>query len=280
MKSEKTKFQLIWAKIDGNNMVVALVSCLFFGIFSLIPPSPLYVPPDDSNSAFPHATKNALPSVVMGIILAVVAIIVLVGAHFLRKFFPKYFHNFRMITVIWALLACEGISNTCVGIFKNMVGRARPDLYAVCGENVTSHPSSCPNLSKMEFYDQFRSWPSGHSSTAMSGFLFLGLFIQSFFVSDQMWTSAVASLFILLAFYCGATRIRDFKHHPDDVIAGFFTGFLFTYIIWNRVKKEIFVREFQISESTTSNESMNNMDDLESPINQTPQVSPTEQVPV
>ena len=281
MKKDKTKFQTIWAKIDGNNMVVAVVSCIFFGLFSLIRPSPLYVPPNDSNSAFPHAEKNALPSAVMGIVLGVVAIAVFVGAHFLKKFFPHHFHSFRMITVIWGLLACEGIANTCVAIFKNMVGRARPDLYALCGEGVTSDPSSCPNLSKMEFYDQFRSWPSGHSSTAMSGFLYIALFVQSFFVSDEMWTSAVASLFVLLAFYCGSTRIRDFKHHPDDVIAGFFTGFVFTYIIWNRIKKQIFVREFsQQSETTTSNDSMNNMEDIRAPINQSPQVSPTEEIPV
>ena len=281
------KWAEIWSKIDGNNMIVAIVSCIFFGITALVKPDPLYFPPNDSNSAFPHAEKNALPSLVMGILLAVVAIIIIVAAYFLRKFFPQHFRSFKLITVVWGLLACEGISNTCVGIFKNMVGRPRPDIFAVCGLNVTSDPSSCPQLTKTEFYDQFRSWPSGHSSTAMSGFLFLALFLQNLFVSEQMWTSAISSLLILLAFYCGSTRIRDFKHHPDDVIAGFFTGFVFTYIIWNRIKKEIF--QFEESESsfpgssdpnkTSSNNSLNNNEALNAPLNEESQ-SATQPVPL
>ena len=234
------EFKNFWEKIDGNNLIVGVGSCILWALLSLIKPNPLYFPPNDANSAFPHAEKSTLPTVVIGVILVLISAVVIALAYFLQKKYPTFFNHFRLFTLIWGLAASEGIAGVCVAIFKNMVGRPRPDLYAVCGSNVTSDPSSCPKLSKSEFYDQFRSWPSGHSQTAMSGFLYIGLFVQSFFVSKQMWTSFVGSLFIIFAIYCGSTRIRDYKHHPDDVLAGFFIGFVFTYMIWSRIKKDIF----------------------------------------
>jgi membrane-associated phospholipid phosphatase len=47
---------------------------------------------------------------------------------------------------------------------------------------------------------------------------------------------------LLFAFWIGATRIRARKHHPDDVVGGFFIGAICTIIIFAGSYKRIFRR--------------------------------------
>ncbi|EAY05389.1 PAP2 superfamily protein [Trichomonas vaginalis G3] len=233
-----------WNKIDGTNGVIAIVSCVLWGVLFILKPTPLVVPENDSGSSFPRDEKNALPTALMGAVLAAVFFIVFISALLSKRYFPKYITNFNGWTFIWAFIAAEGISGLCVSLFKNYVGRSRPDLFAICGKNVDiNNPDSCPNLTKREFYDQFRSWPSGHSQTAMSGFVIIALFVQKVINANNLISSFCGSLFIILAIWCGATRIRDYKHRPDDVLAGFFIGYIFAQFIWLQMVNRIFPGE-------------------------------------
>jgi membrane-associated phospholipid phosphatase len=108
------------------------------------------------------------------------------------------------------------------GLFKGFVGLARPDLYAQCGYNATF--AECKEKIGHAADNAFKSWPSGHSSIAMSGFLFPALFGQRLVKVKQLWVSVLFSAFIVFAFYLATTRVKDFRHHTDDVLAGFFIG--------------------------------------------------------
>ncbi|EAY14592.1 PAP2 superfamily protein [Trichomonas vaginalis G3] len=234
-----------WQKIDGTNGVIAIISCLLWGGLWVLKPTPLYVPPNDSGSSFPKDEKNILPTAIMGGVLAAVFVVVFIAAWLLSKFFPKYFADFNGWTFLWAFVAAEGISGFTVSIFKNYVGRTRPDLYSICGsqEINPSDPSTCPGLSASEFKDQFRSWPSGHSQTAMSGFVIIAFFVQRIIKSKNLVGTFCGSLFIILAIWCGATRIRDYKHRPDDVLAGFFVGYIFAQLVWLQMIGNVFPEE-------------------------------------
>jgi phosphatidate phosphatase len=126
------------------------------------------------------------------------------------------------------------------GLLKDFVGRPRPDIYARCGYNATFEQCKAAIGDGAE--DAFKSWPSGHSSTAMFGGLFAGLVFRGIVASDHLWVAVLGAAFSLLGFWVGATRIRDYRHHPDDVLAGLFVGWVCTYSVWVRAKKRVFAR--------------------------------------
>ncbi len=68
----------------------------------------------------------------------------------------------------------------------------------------------------------------------------LGLFIQNVVKMHRLWISAIACSFLCLALYVGASRIVDFRHHTDDVLAGLFIGYVITTVIWNRTHEGMF----------------------------------------
>lgn len=242
-----------YQKLDIANGVMAIISCVLWGALWALKPTMLYVPPNDSNSAFPQDKHNELPTAIMGAVIAASAVIVFILGVLLHRFFPKHFHGFHGWTFLWVILAAEGMSGFCVSIFKNYVGRARPDLYAVCGKDVQlNDPSSCPNLTKSEYYDEFRSWPSGHSQTAMSGFMVLALFVQRIVRARNLIGTFCAALIVCLGIWCGATRIIDYKHHTDDVLAGFFVGFIFAYLIWHQMEGNLFYKPEEEPEDAES----------------------------
>jgi phosphatidate phosphatase len=80
----------------------------------------------------------------------------------------------------------------------------------------------------------------------MFGGTFAGLFFQRVVVSDQLWVAVAGAACTLLGFGIGATRIRDFRHHPDDVLAGLFVGWVCTYTVWSMARKRVFaVKDFE-----------------------------------
>ena len=227
-------------KFDIPGLIFAIFSVIITAVSTVIKPTPLYVPPNDSNSAFPHPGSETIPTWLVIVLIVVIGLITIIVLYFLAQKFPTIFRDFNAFSTVWNLASAVLISTFIVNLLKNMVGRARPDLYALCGHNVTGEAGSCPGISESDFNDEYRSWPSGHSSSAMSGFAYLAFFVQRAIAISSPIATFFSCLYILFPLYVGSTRILDFKHHPDDVIAGFFIGFLFAYLIWQRATDDIF----------------------------------------
>lgn len=227
--------------IDFYNFLPAAIASVIWGVLSIVHPNPLYFNPLDYNVNF-EKKKEIISTTIIIVIVIVATAVCGVSFYFLSKKFPKTFRSFKLATLFWFVLAVECYCNICVAILKNYVGRARPSLIASCGPDVnyTSY-ESCPSLTKSEYYDLFRSWPSGHSASGMSGLLLIALFIQGVFIKKGLWVNALSSLFVLLALFIGSTRIVDFKHHTDDVAMGLFLGALFALLVWDTGKNEIFL---------------------------------------
>lgn len=217
------------------------------------PPKPLYIPVNDSNSMFPHPGKSTIPTWLVVVMVIVIGLIFICGLFTISIFFPNIVKKFKIFPAIWNFGLVLTISTTIVNILKNFVGRARPDMLALCGDSVNADPSSCPNITKSVFDENYRSWPSGHSSSSMAGFMFAAAVIQETFIWSRTVALFFASLFFLLAFYVGATRIRDFRHHPDDVVAGFLIGYIVFSAVWSQCKKYTF-RELDEEKVSASNE--------------------------
>ncbi|KAJ7696565.1 lipid phosphate phosphatase 1 [Mycena rosella] len=164
-------------------------------------------------------------------IALLVPAVVLAAVGLYRLAFVRIHHG------ILALLAGQGLTRLFTGVLKNKVGRLRPDFLARCKWNDVK--MKCTGKAA-DVLDGRRSFPSGHSSAAFAGMTFL-----SFWLAGQTaaWCFDVpvpaASLrssrlgrFILTllpfwwAIFVAVTRVEDYRHHKEDVIAGGFIGFV------------------------------------------------------
>ncbi|EAX99767.1 PAP2 superfamily protein [Trichomonas vaginalis G3] len=103
------------------------------------------------------------------------------------------------------------------------IGRPRPDTIAICGGDGSFQ--RCYNvLSATELRTQFTSFPSVHTSEAMTSLLFLSFFFSDLWSQFHMGILVLRLFPVCLAFLVGATRIWDRNSHVDDVLAGLFIG--------------------------------------------------------
>jgi len=90
---------------------------------------------------------------------------------------------------------------------------------------------------KDDAYDIRQSFPSGHSSIAFCGLIFLALYIHKVwncrnigFVPYILETGCFG-----LAAYIGITRVTDNRHHGTDVLAGAILGTVIAIIAFRYV---------------------------------------------
>jgi phosphatidate phosphatase len=200
---------------------------------------PQWVPPGDALSSYPSAASTvsnaALVAYTAGAYAAALCLLAYAGRHIagaVRAFNPW------AATWLWGSeLALTGALSQ---FFKYFVGRPRPALYAECGPDAQF--ATCAALAGAARDDQFMAWPSGHATFAFGGFLYTALFVAAAIDTDVSWVATLAVLLAAVAFWIGTTRISDYKHHPDDVTAGFFIAALVTALLWYRGWKRVFPR--------------------------------------
>jgi diacylglycerol diphosphate phosphatase/phosphatidate phosphatase len=116
---------------------------------------------------------------------------------------------------------------------KLLGGRLRPDFIDRCkpvGGICTGDPNSILSGRK--------SWPSGHTSSAFYGLVFLSLWLFTDglrFLSHCKWKAlkncmTIAPVF--LATFVGLSRTQQYVHHPTDVISGAILGCLFSILYY------------------------------------------------
>jgi diacylglycerol diphosphate phosphatase/phosphatidate phosphatase len=138
----------------------------FYRLFSL----------DDRSKSYPHALVQRV-SAGWNVIYAglVPGLIILVWAAMLGLGFHQ-----AHVTVL-GLLISHALTLFLTDVFKNAVGRPRPDLIARCKpakgtpghDFVTIHV--CTEPDRHTLHDGWRSFPSGHSSFAFAGLGYLAL---------------------------------------------------------------------------------------------------------
>jgi phosphatidate phosphatase len=200
--------------------------------------TPLYVPPNDSLSKYPIRPDTVAADLLHTIVL--ITILVTVALLFLgHRFFPPWFRNINIFAAIW-IWGCQAVFvELMTDLFKNFVGRPRPFFYELCGPDA-EYDTCKPSVPRSSVDGAFQSWPSGHSSSAMQGFLFAGLLWKRGVASSVSWVSTLAIGLSFAAFWVGATRIKDYKHHPDDVLAGLMIAALVCGLVWYRGQYRIF----------------------------------------
>jgi phosphatidate phosphatase len=225
----------------------AALSILEGVLYAVLKVDPLYVPPNDALSDFPYPGADSVSTGAAVGFLFVINAAVIVGLFFLARSHPDHFRQFHIFRAIWALLSSWLLVLIITEFLKVYVGRPRPDIYARCGFNATY--AQCRAVIGDAAVDAFKSWPSGHASNCMVAGTYAGLFFQYAVKIDQLWVALFGVAFLLYGFGVGASRIVDYRHHTDDVLAGLFVGWVGTYMVWIRERHRIFKQTGEVRES-------------------------------
>jgi len=133
-----------------------------------------------------------------------------------------------------ALLLSLALTALLTDTIKRLVGRPRPNCLALAqyAGGVFTAPESKVN-------EAFQSFPSGHSSTAFSGMVFISLLLLHHLyppglkIRNESWRLVCALLPCLLAGYIAISRVIDLWHHPSDILAGAMLGGSISILCFN-----------------------------------------------
>ncbi|OQO03970.1 hypothetical protein B0A48_10612 [Cryoendolithus antarcticus] len=193
----------------------------------------------DPRIQHPHADPERVPpSMLFVYSLGVPAIATLLWNLALRPDLHK-----AHVTILGLLISLISTS-FLTDVFKDAIGRPRPDLLARCSPeagtpaNVLVTISVCTEENHHLLNDGWRSFPSGHSSFAFAGLGWLALFFAS---QTHCLRPRASHLTVILcmaplvgAAMIAASRLADYRHAVEDVIAGSLLGFGITYFNWRR----------------------------------------------
>ena len=132
-----------------------------------------------------------------------------IPAFALTLMYKKKFVPFLLATIVFSTIITQSSKQV---FFKS---ENRPT--AVIAKNALIH-----KVSGIEIHTT-NSFPSGHTATAFSLFLFCC------FISSKKWMVPLGFIYALLG---GYARIYVAQHFPLDVGAGIFTAYLSTLIAW------------------------------------------------
>ncbi|EPS41478.1 hypothetical protein H072_4626 [Dactylellina haptotyla CBS 200.50] len=184
---------------------------------------------DDPRLQFPHAEHEHVPVPLLLVLsIGVPSIAITAWTGVCTK--GKHFLQVSLLGLGNSLL----LSSFVTDFIKQGVGRPRPDLIARCQprEDTPHHQlvtfTVCYQTNHHTLHDGFRSFPSGHSSTAFSGLLYLSLFLAGqFFVfrpGSDLARTAIAFSATFLALFIAISRLEDYRHDYADVAVGSWIG--------------------------------------------------------
>ncbi|KAF2747481.1 lipid phosphate phosphatase-like protein 1 [Sporormia fimetaria CBS 119925] len=137
---------------------------------------------------------------------------------------------------------------------KNAIGKPRPDIIDRCKVSPTyedikgafvGNPkwalvtsAICTEKDPHILQDGFKSFPSGHSSTAFAGLFYLSLYLAAKLhildAKGEVWKTFIVMCPTLGAALVAGSRIMDARHHPFDVLFGSAMGMAVAYVSYRQ----------------------------------------------
>ncbi|KAF2109311.1 lipid phosphate phosphatase-like protein 1 [Lophiotrema nucula] len=254
--------------------VIIVVLIVTFYIIDKIPPFYQHFSLDNYTLHYPFAEHERIPVFELCLIAvaapaAIIAVYTLVidglfshqksmpSSGRLRRITGRYRFKDRLWELncgILGLGVAVGAAFTITGALKNAIGKPRPDLIARCQVDPKKYDEwfnlqgvqklvlvthdICTQTDKAKLNDGFKSFPSGHSSTAFAGLFYLSLYLAAkMHVLDskgEVWKTFVVMVPTLAAALVAGSRIMDARHHPFDVITGSMLGILVAWAAYRQ----------------------------------------------
>lgn len=246
-----------------SDFVSSLLAIIYEAIDKIV--TPFHQPFSLKNYTiqYPFAVKERIPiaialviSVLIPMLTIAIYTLVLDGlfSHRRKQTGAGLFGVYRFKDRLWelncgilGLLLAEGAAFVITGTLKNLGGKPRPDLIARCQplEGSADPPvfglsniTICTQTDKAIMADGFRSFPSGHSSSAFAGLFYLSLYLAAkLHVLDnrgEVWRTFVVLIPTLAASCIAMSRIMDARHHPFDVLFGSAMGILVAWAAYRQ----------------------------------------------
>lgn len=153
---------------------------------------------------------------------------------------PLHKAHVTILGLVISILATTFLTD----IFKDAIGRPRPDLIARCKPEASAPHDKlvtvdvCTETRHHVLHDGWRSYPSGHSSFAFSGLGWLALLLASqthlLRPRASLGVVLICMLPLLGACLIAISRLEDYRHDVFDVVSGSLLGFLVALLNWRR----------------------------------------------
>ncbi|KAI7325129.1 PAP2-domain-containing protein [Hortaea werneckii] len=194
---------------------------------------------DDPRIQFPHAEVERVPVFWLFIYAAALPLATLMLWTAIFRPSPHKLHVTLLGLAISILL-----TSFLTDIFKNAIGRPRPDLLARCDPALDTPVDQlvsidvCTNTNRHVVQDAWRSFPSGHSSFSFAGLGWMALFFASQTHAIRPRASLATALLsvspLVGAALVAVSRLEDYRHDVFDVVCGSLLGFAVSYFNWRR----------------------------------------------
>lgn len=162
-----------------------------------------------------------------------------------RRLYTMQERLWQMNAGILGLLLSVAAVITIVGALKNLTGKPRPDVVDRCKPKpewqqgpvgLTSWEVCTGNAVILR--DGFKSWPSGHSSTAFAGLGYLSLYLAGkLHIWDnrgEVWKTLLVLIPLLAASMIAISRIMDARHHAFDVVTSSLLGIFIAWVAYRQ----------------------------------------------
>lgn len=132
------------------------------------------------------------------------------------------------------LVQSIGVAMLVTTVAKKQAGRPRPCFYAMCKWQNATEPAGC-TAETLTDWEARQSFPSGHSSFSFAGLFFLTLLLIDklklmgkkrklpLSIPAAAW-QLLACIPAWIAMWISITRVVDYWHNYDDILAGSVIG--------------------------------------------------------
>ncbi|KAA1112559.1 hypothetical protein PGT21_002058 [Puccinia graminis f. sp. tritici] len=231
----KRRIELLWSYLA--DWVVVILMAVIFGLLDRLHGHHREFDLNDPTIQFSHAVHERIPVPFLGVLAVVIpAVLIIICSQLLLR--SSWDTHIGLLGLALSLSLSLVVTTTV----KITVGRPRPDMLSRCQPSPTATNAGFPSyglsnssvctapVDSREFQDGFRSFPSGHSSTAWAGLGFLSLYLAGKLHlfdrrghSLKVWISIAP---LLGAALIAISRTMDNRHHWQDVLIGSALGAL------------------------------------------------------
>jgi len=241
------RFRLFLRNYGVDYLMLALLGAASLAMF-FVPPAPSRLfPLGDPSDAFflaeysyPRRTEIFSTGLTGAIAFSTAFFAILFMQIWVRS--KKDFHH-AFLGLLISLVGASWFQVTC----KWLIGGIRPNFLSICKPDLTKlhggqgfggiyYDRSICTGEEWEINEAFQSFPSGHSSAAFAGFLFLSFYLNAKLKMTctphrgAFWKIVVVTTPVLMATLISLSRLIDYSHQWYDIIFGALIGIGFAFL--------------------------------------------------